>query len=278
MAELETDEDVMARMMVPRDTRNVRFFFDVQEDEQASKKAGRKIFKDVERVEIRTPGDRDFICEDVNDGHRQMFAAQYEAFRKKESQEAVSGYALSQWAQMRRAQVEEARMLGVHTVEQLAAVPDALLQRFGVGWIELRQFARDWVARAKDGAETVRLRSEVEDLRTKVKTLESMLTRQAQELHRDMTVPASVQYVTASPADDKIAKLEAKLADMKANALTMDKLEAMYKETAERLKAEDEAFRSKIEVLPDNSVPPKRRGRPPGSKNKPKNGTEAKPE
>jgi hypothetical protein len=224
---------------------NVRFFIEVQENEERTKKEGRRVFEDVEMVEIRVPGEIDILRHPATLQDREQYAAHYERFKASQTQEKVEGFPLSEWAMMRRSQVEEARTRAVHSIEQLATIPDVTLQRFGPGWIDLRQHARDWVKNAKGGSETVRLRSEVQSLTVKVKTLETMLTRQAAELHRDTTQPAiAPQYIT--PPDDRMAKLEAMVAKLVSPPATI------------------------TITAPPKAEAPKRRGRPPGSKNKPK--------
>ena len=181
----------------------VVFSMEAQENEQKSKKAGRPVFDDVEVVEIRIPGDKDVIRKIADERDRQEYPKQYLAFRKSQTQETVSGFPLSQWAQMKKSQVEEARFFGIHTIEQLASVSDTNLQRLGPGWTPLRQLARDWDKAAQDGAATVKLRTDLEAMTARVKTLETMLQKQAVELHREGAPGVEV------PADDRVARLEA---------------------------------------------------------------------
>lgn len=198
-----------------RSTLIVTFSIEAQENEQKSREKGRRIFEDVEVIEIRVPGDHDFVRRVATQQDREQYPRQYLAFKRSQTQETVNGTPLSVWPQMLKSQVEEARAMGIQTVEQLAAVSDVHVQRFGPGWIELRQHARDWEKAATDGAATVKLRSDLEAMTARVKTLEAMLTKQAQELHRDPTVP---RPVVASDTDEKIAKLEAMVARLAQGA------------------------------------------------------------
>ena len=190
----------------------VHFLLEPQQDEEASKKAGRPIFTDVEVIEVRIPGDVDLRREVVNADHKRRFPKQYLAFKKNQSQEAASGTPLSAWPLLSRAQVEESKYLGAHTVEQLAEVSDGALQKFGPGWRTIRQQARDWLAKAADGALLARLRSELESRDAKIQTLEDMLNKQATALAQagingDRPSLAPVQALP----DPKMAELEAKL-------------------------------------------------------------------
>jgi len=185
----------------------IRFYMDSMQDEVASKKAGRPIFNDVEMIEIRIPGDVDLRRYPVEDEHKRRFPKQYIAFKKNQSQEAASGTPLNQWPLLTKAQVEESKYLGAHTVEQLAEVSDGALQKFGPGWRTLRQQARDWLQKAADGALLAKLRSELEERDAKIQTLEDMLNKQATALAQ-----AGITGDRPAPvADSRMADLEDKL-------------------------------------------------------------------
>ena len=189
----------------------VRFSIEAQEDEQATAKAGRAIFNDVEVLEVRVPGDIDILRRNATENDRREYAKQYLAFQKSQTQETVSGTPLTVWAPIKRSQVEEARHFGIFTVQQLAQVPDNHMQRLGPGWITLRQTARDWEKAANDGSAVVALRQELENATARIKTMEEMLKKQALELHRD---PKDILQMP--PQDDKMARLEAMVLQMMA--------------------------------------------------------------
>jgi len=188
----------------------VRFFIEPQEDETATKNQGRPIYRDVEMVEIRIPGDPDLRRSPVMQADKDRFPKQYLAFKRNQSQEAVSGTPLAQWALLSRAQVEEAKYLGAHTVEQLASASDASIQRFGSGWISIRQKARDWLQSAKDSSMLSKLRSELEERDARIKTMEDMLRKQGEAI-ASLGANGVRAAPEPAPADDKLQALEAKL-------------------------------------------------------------------
>lgn len=197
-----------------RENLAVRFFIEPMMHEQKSRDAGRDIFEDTEMVEIRTPGDRDVIRRPVSAEDKKRFAPLYVAFRRNESQEAVEGFPLKEWASISRSQAAELAHFGIRTVEHLAGAPDANLQQIGP-LMALRQKARDWLAAAKDNAVLAKLRSENDDLRSRLTTLESMLHTQATEIaaarNNGGTLPA------AAAPDPRLAALEAQIASLAAS-------------------------------------------------------------
>jgi len=218
----------------PRSSLVIRFSTEAMENPEKSKEKGRPIYDDVEMISIRVPGDPDIRCRPVRPEDKQQYARQYLAWRRNQDQESSTGTPLAQWAPVKRSQVEEAKFLGVHTVEQLADVADVHLQKLGPGWIALRQKARDWLVSAKDGAALARMREELEEARHRISTMEKMLAKQAEELQSKPLEAAS--NVTIAPAKDP------EVTELKAMVLQLM------------------AQKSAAPVAP--TPPPKKRGRP----------------
>lgn len=191
----------------------VRFLLEPVRNEAKSKEAGRLVCDEVEFCEIRLPGSTDVIRNVVSDVQRGRFSRQYAAFKNGQDQDVASGTPLKEWPIMTRSQVEEARYLGVRTVEALAQIPDTGIQRLGMGWNEMRQKARDWLIQAKDGSALARLRTENEEMRARLATLEEMLSKQAAAIQAGTTpAPAPV----AAPPDPRIDLLMKKLDELQA--------------------------------------------------------------
>jgi hypothetical protein len=191
----------------------VRFFVEPMMSEQKSREAGRDIYEDAEMVEIRTPGDRDVIRRPVSEADKKRFPLLYVTFRKNESQEAVEGFPLKEWASISRSQALELAQFGIRTVEHLAGAPDANLQQIGP-LMSLRQKARDWLAAAKDNAVLSKLRAENDDLKTRLTALENMLQTQSKEIESARNNGGTLPAVTAP--DPRFAALEAQLAALAA--------------------------------------------------------------
>jgi len=161
---------------------NVTFRMQPVKDEEESAKAGRPIFKPVEFVRIIAPGDRDMVDRPVWDGDRRRFAARYAKF-KECGENATVGTPLSAWPTISAAQIEELKFFSVHTVEQLADMPDGNAQKIGP-LSDLRAKARLFLEAAKSNAPMERLQSELkkrdaeaENMRERMKQMEAALAQ-----------------------------------------------------------------------------------------------------
>jgi hypothetical protein len=197
-----------------RENLAIRFFTEPMVNEQKSREAGRDIFEDTEMIEIRVPGDRDVRRVPVMDEHRKRFPAVYLAWKRNESQEAVEGFPLKEWASITRSQAAELATFGIRTVEHLAGAPDANLQQIGP-LMALRQKARDWLTASKDNAVLSKLRSENDDLRSRLTALENMLQTQSQEIQAARNNGGTLPM--ASGPDPRLAALEAQIAALAAS-------------------------------------------------------------
>lgn len=206
------DASGLSRQRSPDDNLSVRFSIEALENPAKTKEAGRPIFDETEMIEIRIPGDPDIRKRPVNEGDKVRFARHYDAWKRNQNQETVSGTPLSAWPLIKRSQVEEAKFFGVHTVEQLANIADVNLQRLGPGWPTLRQQSIDWLKKAEDGALLGKLRSELEERDRRINALEDMLKRQAAELHRPVNQPGP------APVSPDVEALKMQVATLLARA------------------------------------------------------------
>lgn len=119
--------------------------------EHASKQQGRPIYEDREYVEIMVVGERGFSAyEPVSDEHKQRWPEEYRAFKEgKES--PLQGTPLAEWPTVTRSKVEELAFFHIRSVEDLAGVNDAQLQKLGMGARELREKARTFLEVALKG-------------------------------------------------------------------------------------------------------------------------------
>lgn len=148
----------------------VRFISDIVEDREASQREGRPIFKEVPFVQIMTPGDREIFSVMADQGYKQRFPKQWEAYERMQDEDAIEGTPLSEWPGIKRAQAEELKFYNVHTLEQLANVPDHQIDNFQ-GFATIRERARRYLAASKDQAEA----NEKEALEKRLASLEEKL-------------------------------------------------------------------------------------------------------
>lgn len=120
--------------------------------EFASAQAGRPIFEDREFVTIVIPGDRNAMAhEPVREEHRNRWPKEYEAF-KAGKETPLEGTPLAEWPGMIRARVEELAYFHIRTVEELAGLNDAQLQKIGMGARAERDKARLFLDAARNGS------------------------------------------------------------------------------------------------------------------------------
>lgn len=156
----------------------VQFRLNPVRDDVESEKQGRPIFKDVEFIKIVVPGDKDNVIDrEVYPADRERFRVQYTAWKTNVKETAVDGTPLEEWTLITRSQVEELKHFNVRTVEQLASVSDGNLKNVGP-YQSLKQKAKDFVDKAKGEAPVVKMRSELEAVKSENETLK----RQIKEL------------------------------------------------------------------------------------------------
>jgi hypothetical protein len=127
------------------------FAMDTKPDPLATEREGRPIFRDIEIVELISPGNPlNIPVEIVTDEHRQQWPEQYRAFRAGHEISA-DGTPLEQWPILRKAQVAELKALNIMTVEHVRDMSDHACQR-GMGFIRLRALAKAYLEDAAEGA------------------------------------------------------------------------------------------------------------------------------
>lgn len=147
------------------DTAFAEFFLKPIRMGAASDKEGRDIFEDREYVRILIPGDnKTIVVQEVKDEHRQRFARAYDAW-KKTGQVAHDGTPLESWPAMSPARIQELKFLNIYTVEHVAGLSDAQLQRVGMGARELKVKAQAFLDTARDSGTAQKLALENETMK-----------------------------------------------------------------------------------------------------------------
>jgi hypothetical protein len=165
----------------------VEFYRRPIQNEEETLKQGRPVFEMQEFVKIVTPADKtNMIDRKVSDKERNMFPRVYEAFKADKSQDEASGLLLSAWGGVPPERVEEYAYHKVKTVEQLAGVSDASLQRLGPGALKDRERAKDYVEHAKGNAPLLQLRKQLEDRDNEMETMKRQVKEQSEMLAKLM--------------------------------------------------------------------------------------------
>ncbi|GAC1514498.1 MAG: hypothetical protein NVS1B16_07180 [Pseudarthrobacter sp.] len=161
------------------------------QDAEASKSAGRPIYRDQPFITIRVPGDKDNVVDrPVWDDPSHMmsdtsrFAQQWARYKAGKQDDIGTGTPLSMWPPINKAQVEELAYLKVKTVEQLAGVSDGNLQKMGPGYLELRKRAVDFLEAAKGSAHVDAMRGELEKRDSDIAALRAQLAQLGEEFSK----------------------------------------------------------------------------------------------
>lgn len=148
--------------------------------EAKSEEEGRPIYQDVPFIKIMFPGDRTKTIErpvKMNDdlsspSDPNRFPRHWAAFLDQKEQ-VQEGTAIEEWGPIGKSQAMELKGLHIHTVEQLAALPDSALTWLGSR--ELRDKAASWLKQAAGGKEVSRLTRENAQLRTDMERMQTQI-------------------------------------------------------------------------------------------------------
>lgn len=124
-----------------------------------SEKQGRPIYKDVPYIRILTPGDKTkVIHRPIRPEDTERFPRQYQAFKNQEVQ-VSEGTPITEWPPLTKGEAMEFKALNIHTVEQLANLPDSALN--WLGGLQRRAQAQAYIAASKDGAIVSKMNAEL---------------------------------------------------------------------------------------------------------------------
>lgn len=182
---------------------HIEFFADARMDPRASEEAGRPMFRDVEMVRIRFAGDRrrehvapahePFQMERGSGRHMtyaERFRDHYEAF-KRDAAAAVTGTPIRMMPGLTPSKLRELEAAAITTVEALAALPDRIIGKMGMGARDLTERARAFLEQADQSAAVSAAQAENADLRERLARLESLMSSPPQVEPFEADDPAS---------------------------------------------------------------------------------------
>lgn len=193
---------------MPENEKVVPFFkTEAKEDPVASKAQGRPIFKDMEVVEIRIPGERNYApvfpaqavwktIDNVPITYADRFRDAYERFSAGKDQVA-DGTPLSELPFLTEAKRAELRSLKVYTAEALVGLEGRHLKALGAQGRDIKTQAEAYLASARGVGEMV---AELEVLKAEIAALKG----------EAVEPPADEQ---PTDADDEKESLKAMIAD-----------------------------------------------------------------
>jgi len=170
----------------------IRFFTLREKNEARSTTEGRDIFDEIECISIRVLGSRDELVTAVTDDYRLRFPDEYKAF-KRDQAAPLTGTPLEEWPAAASSFIDEMRVYGIRTVDQLAALSDGIAM-INPGWMTMRTRAQAFLDNAKHNAMSESLAVENATLK------QQMAAMQAQMQQLMAMVPTPVQTADTPPA------------------------------------------------------------------------------
>jgi hypothetical protein len=148
---------------------------------------GRPIYDDIEAVEIRFAGSRNYGVYPANEmshwiidpytgeqrsiTYAERFRRQYLQFKEHATQ-TKSGTPLEHISFLTEARKAELRSQNIYTVEMLAAVEGAELKNLGPGGREMKDQAVEYIAQGKANVPNIQMQAEIDALRAKMAVME----------------------------------------------------------------------------------------------------------
>ena len=130
---------------VDREGMRVTFYMAAKHHPRRSEEEGRPIFVSIPYVKIEAPGDRySHFDGKATLEHKSRWPELWAAFER--GQQGImleeGDMPLEHWAALDRTRVLELKAMGVHSIKQLAAVPDGTLQKLGLTTRKERDMAQ----------------------------------------------------------------------------------------------------------------------------------------
>lgn len=226
----------------PKDDRLIVLFFNKSVLNVARSKAeGKRIFESRQFVKIQHPGETLNIVErPVLDGDRHRWPQQWDRFLKG-NQQIPDGIPVSILFPSQPNISDMLMGYNVHTVEQLAALSGHAIGTIGMGCQEWVNKAAKYLEQAQKGVDFHRFEKAIEEKDRQIATL----TRQVEEMSRQVN---KVLHLQQEPTNF----------DVQSSQIAAMKAQEQFSQSPAQFSAD---------IVP---VIPRRRGRPPGSRNKPK--------
>ena len=140
----------------------VTFYMEAIELKAESEKAGRPIFQDVPFIRVTIPGDTNNIIEHrAKDADKLKYPKAWEMFQRGEAG-GHKGTPLEQWPQITRAQ---------------ANLSDAHCQKLGMGFAELRNKAKAYLAAAAGTADATAQAAENDRMKAELAEVKAQLAK-----------------------------------------------------------------------------------------------------
>lgn len=190
----------------------VKFFYKTKEDKAKSAEQGRPVFKELEYISIKIPGNRGAGQQRAATFRdKQRFQRHYAAFQQR-VELPQEGTPLAEWTLIARSTAEELAFHNVKTVEQLADMSDTIASGF-MGGQTFKTKAKDWLARAQKDVTASKLAAELEKRDKLIATMQVQLDKltSEQKTKRRRKAPEETE------SDDKLSDIGQRSAEQSSS-------------------------------------------------------------
>jgi nucleotidyltransferase/DNA polymerase involved in DNA repair len=144
------------------------------------------------------------LAHEGNPPYKERFPRQYEAFSKQQEQ-VQDGTPIEHWPPLNKAQALELKAMNIHTVEMLAGTSDVNLKWMGAR--QLRENARAWLSEAENGAEVIKLRNQLEELKLQIEGMQNQNSGFSASKKQDTVIQSN----DAAPESEAIKPIVTKM-------------------------------------------------------------------
>jgi hypothetical protein len=143
----------------------------MEPNQRLAEETGKPEFTEIECISIIVPGSSNEHVSIVTDEYKDRFKAEYAAWKAVEGA-PISGMPMTEWPLASNSFVEQMKLHGIRSVEDLANASDTVTAR-DPGMMTMRAKAQAWLAAASDAALTTKAVTEVDALKARIAELES---------------------------------------------------------------------------------------------------------
>jgi len=157
----------------------VEFYMEAEHQPFESEKQGIPVYKEVPYIAIMFPGDSTKkVVRPSTDADVDRFPKQWQFF-KNQSTASHDGTPIDEWPPITKAVAMMLKGMNIHTVQQLACIPDHSLTWIGAR--DLRDKASAYIAAATDGAAVLKLQTDNQNLKNEIEILKAQFEEMAKD-------------------------------------------------------------------------------------------------
>lgn len=164
------------------------FYRGTRVNEAKSQEAGRPVHDDVNLIKIVIPGQRDTLVSEATFEYQQRFPKQWAQFQANAAQ-TTSGTPLSEVTWLTPAQIADLAAMNIHSVEQLANIPDANAHAF-MGFHGIKQRAQAYLDAAAGNAPLLKMQAALDERDERIAAMEAQIQQLVAAQKAASKVPA----------------------------------------------------------------------------------------